>query len=459
MNYFNKLFLIRARSIGKLQYSLPYGLIYIKSYLRKAGIESFIFDRELSNSLKKLHEALLKFDPDIIGISAITLQIQDTKLLIKKIREWVGNKIIIVGGIHFTALPQDGLDFGADYVVRGEGEVALLNFLTKGPPEKDKIIKGDAIKNLDDIPMIKMTDIRPFIEGNRNFAGQDLLIFTARGCPYNCNFCLSRDQRPKGIRFHSIDYVVEFISIIIKEFGITSFFIADDIFVIKPSRVREFCSKIKKKIHTPLIFHCLTHAGHGNLELYQIMREAGVRRISLGVEHGNDRILSLIGKNTTKAQIEKTCKEIYKAGIGLNLLYILGNIEETNKTITETVNFAIYLHKKYKATSWFSYLQPLPGSPVFKVAENYGRYIKKKRNYDNKDLCYIPFNVDVKHIIKEEKRGSLMGNYNGSLKHYKTIKIVAFILSFLKRIIKPKLYTFIYNHFKQVIKNPKSFKI
>jgi len=248
-------------------------------------------------------------------------------------------------------------------------------------------MKGKIIEYLDEIPMIKMSDIRPFIENPKYPIESAFHVLTARGCPYNCNFYLGKDQRPKGVRYHSVDYIIEYISQIVKEFGICSFFITDDIFIIKQSRVKEFCEKIKKNISIPLKFHCFTQTGHGNVELYCIMRNAGFYRISMGVEHGNDEILFIMGKNTTKAKIEKTCAQIHKAGVNLNLTYVFGNIKETNKTITETVDFTIYLHRKYKATSWFSYMQPLPGSPIYAVAEKYGKYLPTGRTYQNIDLC------------------------------------------------------------------------
>lgn len=410
MNKFGKVFLIRAS--GFKTHSMPYGLLYIKSYLRRAGIDSYVFDREpqSNRSLKLLKNALLEYDPGVIGISAMTAQALDAKFIIKNIRKWVSKKIIIVGGVHFTALPHDGIKCGADYVNQGEGELSMLDFLINGPPKEGVLIKGNSINELDDIPMTRMSDLRPFVRSPKNYHGKGFHVITARGCPYDCNFCLGRDQRPKGIRYHSMDYVVKYISQVVKEFGICSFNIVDDVFVIKPTRIMEFCEKVQKKIPISLRFHCFTHAGHGNVELYRKMREAGFHRISMGVEHGNDKILSLMGKCTTKAKIEETCFQIYKAGIHLNLTYILGNIEETNETITETIDFAIHLHKQYKASSWFSYMQPLPGSPVCNVAEKYGRYLSKKHTYQNIDLCYVPFNVTVEHIIKERKRGMRLAN-------------------------------------------------
>ncbi|MFX0012599.1 MAG: B12-binding domain-containing radical SAM protein, partial [Candidatus Hermodarchaeota archaeon] len=354
-------------------------------------------------------------------------------------REWMPNIIIIVGGVHFTAEPQDGLDFGADYVFRGESEKSLLDFMNNGPPEDNKIIWGEPLENLDNIPNLTMDDVEPYIDWLRFFVKPSFPLMGSRGCPYNCNFCLGKDQRPKGIRYHSIERIIDFISQIVEKFNVRTIGFFDDIFIMNNSRVREFCESIKKKISVPLEFECFSHVGHGNSELFHTMRRVGFTGIALGVEHGNDRILSILGKNITKAKIEERCSQIYRAGIKLSLCYILGNITETNKTITETVNFAIYLHNKYKARTWFSFMQPLPGSPIYKVAEQYGNYLSKSRIYHFTDLNYVPFNVNVKHMIKERKRGMTLGNYFGLLKSYKMIIFIRFLRKGTKQFLRRKL--------------------
>ncbi len=393
----------------------------------------------------------------VIGISAMTFQAEDAKFLIKKIRKWLKNIIIVVGGVHFSALPQDGINSGADYVIRGEGEITLLHCLNNGFPTDKKIIQGETIKNLDDIPMIKMSDIQPFIKSPERYYYKGLQTITARGCPYNCNFCLGRDQRPKGLRYHSIDSIIEFIHKIVKTFKITSFNIVDDIFVIKKSRVIEFCEKVKERISTNLRFHAFTHAGHGDLNLYRKMKEAGFHRISIGAEHGNADILEIMGKNITKAQIRRTTSQIFEAGIDANLLYVLGNIKETNETISETIDFAIFLHKKYNTTSWFSYMQPLPGSPVYEVAKKFGNFINRKHIYHNIDLCYVPFRVSYNHIIKERERGMIQANFPAKteitiIENYSFFYIFKQIsVAILKSITRKNSFELLYNIYEKIM--------
>ena len=399
-----------------------------------------IFDRQLNTSLKKLKEVILTYKPDVIGISAMTAQIYDTKLIIKKVREWMPNIIIIVGGVHFTAEPQDGLDFGADYVFRGESERSLLDFMKNGPTDDKRIIWGEPLENLDDIPNFTMDDVEPYIEVLRWGSRYTFHLMGSRGCPYNCNFCLGKDQRAGGVRYHSIERMIDFISQLVEKFNVHTIGFFDDIFIMNNSRVREFCERIKKKISVPLEFHCFSRAGHGNIELFHTMRKAGFTHIALGVEHGNDRILSIMGKNITKAKIEESCSQIYRAGIQISLTYILGNITETNETMTETVNFAIYLHNKYKARSIFSFMQPMPGSHIYEVAEQYGNYLPKRRFFHILDLSYIPFGVNAKHMIKERKRGMTLGNYFGPLRSYKLIIFIKFLRKSTKKFLREKLF-------------------
>ena len=84
-------------------------------------------------------------------------------------------------------------------------------------------------------------------------------------------------------------------------------------------------------------------------------------------------------------------------------------------------------------------MKPLPGAPVYKVAEQYGYYLPKRRIFQYEELSYIPFNVTIKHMIKERKRGMIMGNYFGLLRSYKMIKVIQFLRNRTKNIWGKKI--------------------
>lgn len=406
MNYKTDFVFIRA--LGPDLNSLPLGVLYLKLYLEKFGFQGEVIDRYIDFDISRVHEKLKRLAPKVIGISAMSAQFSDAIYIASLIRKWFGSSVkIIMGGVHFTALPESARDI-ADHVVIGEGEQPMLDYFNNQCDVIDYIIKGKSISDLGEIPSIKLKDINPFIRSKEYFH-----LITARGCPYKCNFCLDSTIRSTRMRYLPLDPIIDYVSEIVAEKGIRSFFIVDDIFVLNPKRVEQFCTKIIEKIKYPISLECFTHAGHGSLELYSLMKKAGFVKINLGVEHGNQRMLDFCGKKTTKIKIEKTCEEIVESGINLSLSYILGNATETHETITETVDFAIYLHKRFKNTSWFSYMQPLPGSPVYNEIEKYGRIIDQE-SFDfqpiNTAPVFLAHNVSDQHLVSERQRGMKQAN-------------------------------------------------
>ena len=92
---------------------------------------------------------------------------------------------------------------------------------------------------------------------------------TARGCVYNCDFCLDKKFRPNEIRYHSGTYVCDLLEILNKSCSINRFFIGDDIFTINKKRVIEICTEIKKR--SLKIGLCgFTHAGIDDLETWRV---------------------------------------------------------------------------------------------------------------------------------------------------------------------------------------------
>ncbi len=416
--------ILLIRSLGVDANSLPQGLLYLQSFLRKHGYKAKIWDRYVNRNIFQLRKALKNVP--VVGISAMSIQSADAIYLSKTIRHWYPEIKIVLGGVHFTALPDTAIGI-ADNVVIGEGETAIKDYLDSCYNLDFKITRLP-IEHLDEIPKFTMKDLKPLIRTKDHFH-----IIRARGCPYRCNFCLSKEQRPGGLRYHSIVYVVDYLREVVETFDIKSFFIVDDIFVLSPRRVYEFCDAVETQIKKKLTFSCFTHSGHGSLELYKRMEEVGFEKISMGVEHGNDRLLEFCGKKTTKKVIEETCAKMFQANIKINLTYILGNATETNETISETVDFAIHLHEKFNTSSWFSFMQPLPGSALFNNATQYGAYLNNDLQfYSNTNPVYLPFGVSREHLISERERGMKLANKQSNT--LKSLKLLPYVKNKIRQL-------------------------
>lgn len=108
------------------------GVLYIQTYLRKHGFSSRVMDRydekyidlDTEQFVKEVH----KNQPRYIGISAITCQSPDAENITRYSKSEFPNVPIILGGVHYSALLEEGLKI-ADYVVIGDGEHATMEIL------------------------------------------------------------------------------------------------------------------------------------------------------------------------------------------------------------------------------------------------------------------------------------------------------------------------------------------
>jgi radical SAM superfamily enzyme YgiQ (UPF0313 family) len=94
----------------------PYGLLTIAAVLEKSGHQMQVFDPFFGNL--SFMEEIIKFQPDIIGISALTASYTQAKEIIQTFRKKLPQTKICMGGIHATALPERTLrELFVDFVV------------------------------------------------------------------------------------------------------------------------------------------------------------------------------------------------------------------------------------------------------------------------------------------------------------------------------------------------------
>ncbi len=374
-----EIILIRASGINGDLWSVPWGIINIASYLKKYGYGVEVIERSIPCFMSRVKEEIKGRNIAYVGISALASQAQDAEFLCKYLRRM--KKKIILGGLHYTTLPDEGLEIG-DYVFKGEGEQSLLDFLEHGPT--GRIYEAKPLLDLDEIPLPTEEMMHKF-HLNREF----FTIMTSRGCPYNCSFCLDKKYRFGRIRYHSPGYVCDLLEMFNKSFGISNFFIGDDIFITDKKRVIEICQEIKKR-SLEIKLTAFTHSGVDDLELYQEMKSAGFERISLGVESGSDAVLKAINKQQTVEQTRKTVEVIKKASLEAHTNFMVGNILETEESLKATLELA----KELGPLGFVSFAQPFPGTKFYETCAQYGRLINPNpKTYWNDRITFLPHGI------------------------------------------------------------------
>ncbi|KPK40737.1 MAG: hypothetical protein AMJ78_06875, partial [Omnitrophica WOR_2 bacterium SM23_29] len=204
-------------------------------------------------------------------------------------------------------------------------------------------------------------------------------LTSARGCPYNCNFCSAHVVWTRRYRYRNPKNVADEMEQCITDFNIREFAITDELFTLKRERTLAFCEEILNR-RLNIAWVCMGRAGQVDEQLLRIMKKAGCKEISFGLESGDEEILSkIIHKKNTLEAARQSIKLVKKAGIRTHASYMIGNIGETVQTVKKTIEFAKELNTDIAA---FFIATPLPGTELYEQALQLG-YIRQGVNWSN----------------------------------------------------------------------------
>ena len=371
---------------------LPLGMAYIAAVLVKAGFEVRVED--LLVTRKKTDEFLkevVSFAPQVVGFTGVTSVANSVYRVADQIRQAIPGVCFFMGGPHATALPEEALNKGMDFVIRGEGEVTVLDLIEHlgapdGVPGISFLRDGKVVRN-PDREFIKDLDALPFPARSlfpplSCYKGQEALgslvpvgsIITSRGCPYECHFCFKAVFGNK-FRPRSAESVVEEWALLKDKFHVREIAIVDDSFTSDPARVHRICDAlIRTKMGIRWSCPNGIRVDRADPAMLAKMRQAGCYRVALGIESGNQAILDSIGKRITLAQIQEMVRQCRKVGIKTMGFFMLGNLGETRETMEETIDFAVKLKTDY---AQFLIAIPYPGTRLYDEIKAHGEFFIK----------------------------------------------------------------------------------
>jgi radical SAM superfamily enzyme YgiQ (UPF0313 family) len=364
----------------------PLGLAYLASYVEGHGFRARILDNNIElMSSKKFSGYLAKVKPKIVGFSASTSTFSQVVNFASVVKEFDSRIVVIVGGPHPSALPQETLkNDSIDIVVRGEGEETILELLIallrrggdlseiKGINYKEnREVKSnpsrDFIRNIDELPLpayhlLPMQRYRhsPF---RRVTLGKSASIITSRGCVYNCSFC-SNSVFGSTVRYRTPESVLEEIKYLVEQYAIKEVIFRDDAFTFDIERARQIARGIKD-MGKGIKWSCYSRVNHASSDLYGFFYDTGCREICFGVESGNQTVLDMAKKQITLEEIELAIELCRKHKISSLCSVIIGLPGDTVDTVLKTIKFFKRLDPDYIV---FCVLVPMPGSELFRIA-------------------------------------------------------------------------------------------
>jgi len=374
------------RKVGSTLPSL--GLAYIAAVLEKNNISVRILDCTAEKiSLSQIPSRLRRLNPSYVGITATTPLIKNALKIAEYCKAEYPMAKIILGGIHPSFMPEEVLsDRNVDYVVRGEGEITMLEICQGKPKEKIPGLsyrKGGHIvhnkdrpnvEDLNSIPapayhLLPMKKYKPAIGNYRRLPAMS--IFATRGCPGRCTFCQPTFGRK--LRARSAQSIISEIRLLKSKYGIKEINFYDDTFTAFRNVVFEFCDAlIMQKID--ITWSCFTRPDFLDEKILGAMKRAGCHLILMGIESADEQILKNIKKAISLEHAKAIVRAARKIGIDTRCSFMLGNPGETEETIRKTIDFALELDPDEVQ---FNITTAYPGTEMFEWADSRG-YISTK---------------------------------------------------------------------------------
>ena len=228
------------------------------------------------------------------------------------------------------------------------------------------------------------------IESYRNIWKQSkqeftLNIATTRGCPYKCNWC-AKPIYGNRYNAHSPKYIVDEIEYLKQNFGVTRFWMCDDIFGLKPNWVQEFNSELKQQRLKISYFIQSRVDLLLKEDTIDCLAESGLEEVWVGAESASQKILDAMDKGTTVAQIYQATKILKDKKIKIAFFLQFGYLNENQDDIAKTIAMVKELMPDNIGIS-VSY--PLPGTKFYdKVKDD----LKLKANWTDSDDFDMMFN-------------------------------------------------------------------
>jgi radical SAM superfamily enzyme YgiQ (UPF0313 family) len=156
----------------------PLGIMYLSAYLKIYNMTSQCLDMALGHTPEMA-------ESDLIGLSFTTPQREEAYKLAEYYKS-IG-KTVIAGGPHATHMKAECLNHNIDKVLKGYGEVPLMQYLLGGKPILNPLYGGTTNGLFIPFPD---RDALPIKEYYQEIEGlQATPIIASRGCPFSCSFC------------------------------------------------------------------------------------------------------------------------------------------------------------------------------------------------------------------------------------------------------------------------------
>jgi radical SAM superfamily enzyme YgiQ (UPF0313 family) len=317
---------------------------------------------------------------DMVFVTAMLVQKDSLREVVKRCK--ASGKCVVIGGPYVTTTVEELPE--ADHIFLGEAETTLPQFvedLARG--EAKRIYQGS------ERPPLSSTPLAHFQLANlKRYSAMSVQY--SRGCPFSCEFCdiieiYGRVPRTKSNQ----QMLAEFDAL--RDLGWRgTVFIVDDNFIGNKKNVRQLLPEIAKwQKANGYPFSLITESSVNLADdepLLDSMRDAGFRRVFLGIETPVEESLKEAQKSQNRGNLLDSVKTIQSYGMEVMAGFIVGFDNDPEDIFERQIDF---IRKSAIPLAMVGLLNALPDTQLWKRLEREGRLLGEASG--NNTVCTFNF--------------------------------------------------------------------
>jgi radical SAM superfamily enzyme YgiQ (UPF0313 family) len=333
---------------------------------------------------------------DMVFVTGMLAQKTSLHSVVKQAKEL--GKTVVLGGPYVTSTIEELPH--ADYIFQGEAETTLPGFfvdLARGTAKRVYKASERPPMSISPIPDFDLVDLKRY---------SCMSVQYSRGCPFSCEFCDIIEIYGRVPRTKSNHQMLSEFDELNKRGWRGPLFIVDDNFIGNKKNVRLLVPAIvdwQKRNGYP--FSLLTEASV-NLadddELLNNMRDAGFRRVFLGIETPVEESLKEAQKTQNRGNLLDSVKKIQSYGMEVMAGFIVGFDNDPDDIFERQINF---IRESAIPLAMVGMLNALPDTQLWRRLEREGRLLGEDATGNNtiSTVNFVP-KMDLETLVNGYQR-------------------------------------------------------
>ncbi|MGL5797270.1 MAG: B12-binding domain-containing radical SAM protein [Cetobacterium sp.] len=398
------------------------GIRFLKSYVEKySELTLEIYESNINSQVQTIITDLFNLEADHYIFSTYIWNKEFVFRIIKELKKIKPDAKITLGGPEVTYNAEESLreNSSIDYVLIGEGEKVLLNFLTKKKEEQRGVafLRNGEFKYLGDEFPIENLDSIPFPYTEEELKENIKILYyeSSRGCPFSCSYCLSSID--KGVRYWSLDRVKEDLKKFIDS-GIELVKFVDRTYNLRKDRYLGIWQYLLDNYKEGVTFHFEINANIFDEEVIEFLKKVPEHyfQFEIGVQSINKETMNSINRRNLLERLRNNIKAISK-NIHLHVDLIAGLPHDTYETFKDSFD---YVYELDSEMIQLGFLKILNGTRISKEIEEYDYKYIEFPPYEILSNCFISY----KELVKLKNFEKMLDYYYNSEKFKNSVNYI-----------------------------------